>query len=300
LHLYSLIHIKTILVSLLLSGLFLNSCINAADKEETTSQITDNTIDVASNYIPDTIHTSQNSLDWAGLYQGEIPCADCSGIATTIVISDIDSSSQIHPQYQQRQQYLGKSDAYFLEEGSIEWLENGSIIKLIPNSLGKKILNQTSYFKVVENALVMLDIEGKPIESSFSEKYRLPKTVDKRAFPAFVSKNLADDYSSIYQITPLKWVQNENSIHHITEWNMEEGYLIAQNDISNEYAPGKWTRIDWVDLDSVQIPYQWAFCLISYKEDAYLTAKTNNIANKNSLINGCNGFPFTRLKLVKH
>jgi len=46
----------------------------------------------------------------------------------------------------------------------------------------------------------------------------------------------------------------------------------------------------------VQIPYQWAFCMISYDEDAYSTAKKNNASNKKSLKNGCNGFPFTRLK----
>ena len=29
-------------------------------------------------------HTSDMSLDWAGVYEGVLPCADCDGIETTL------------------------------------------------------------------------------------------------------------------------------------------------------------------------------------------------------------------------
>jgi len=32
----------------------------------------------------DAQHTSANSLDWAGVYRGVLPCADCPGIETTL------------------------------------------------------------------------------------------------------------------------------------------------------------------------------------------------------------------------
>ena len=32
-------------------------------------------------------HNSQNSLDWEGVYKGILPCADCDGIETEIVIN---------------------------------------------------------------------------------------------------------------------------------------------------------------------------------------------------------------------
>ncbi len=33
------------------------------------------------------MHTSQNSLDWAGVYEGVLPCADCPGIQTRLTLS---------------------------------------------------------------------------------------------------------------------------------------------------------------------------------------------------------------------
>ena len=33
-------------------------------------------------------HTSEMSLDWAGVYQGTLPCADCEGIETMIELKD--------------------------------------------------------------------------------------------------------------------------------------------------------------------------------------------------------------------
>ena len=35
----------------------------------------------------DMAHNSQNSLDWAGVYQGILPCADCEGFDTVITLN---------------------------------------------------------------------------------------------------------------------------------------------------------------------------------------------------------------------
>ena len=32
-------------------------------------------------------HTAENSLDWAGIYQGNMPCSNCDGIATTLTLN---------------------------------------------------------------------------------------------------------------------------------------------------------------------------------------------------------------------
>ena len=34
------------------------------------------------------MHNAENSLDIAGVYKGVLPCADCEGIETTIVLKD--------------------------------------------------------------------------------------------------------------------------------------------------------------------------------------------------------------------
>lgn len=41
------------------------------------------------------MHTSETSLDWAGVYEGTLPCADCEGIHTLIELHE-DKSYVAH------------------------------------------------------------------------------------------------------------------------------------------------------------------------------------------------------------
>ncbi len=106
-------------------------------------------------------HTSQNSLDWSGVYTGILPCADCEGIETQIELNPNLS-------YQKITTYLGKSMEPFSSEGNFSWDDTGSTIQLhnedSPNS-----------YKVVENALIALDMKAEEIEGSLQTKYRLEK-----------------------------------------------------------------------------------------------------------------------------
>src|SRR5262249_20486174 len=40
---------------------------------------------------PADIHNSRNSLDWAGTYEGVLPCADCLGTKTRLTLNHDDS-----------------------------------------------------------------------------------------------------------------------------------------------------------------------------------------------------------------
>lgn len=107
-------------------------------------------------------HTSRNSLDWAGVYTGILPCADCEGIQTEIELN----SDFI---YQKTTNYLGKSQEPIATEGKFNWDETGNEIKLQNEG------NPNSY-KVVENALIALDMEGNVIDGNLKSNYRLEKT----------------------------------------------------------------------------------------------------------------------------
>jgi uncharacterized lipoprotein NlpE involved in copper resistance len=48
------------------------------------------------------MHNSRNSLDWAGSYEGVLPCADCPGIKTRLVLSP-DGQFELSTQYMDRQ-----------------------------------------------------------------------------------------------------------------------------------------------------------------------------------------------------
>jgi heat shock protein HslJ len=108
-------------------------------------------------------HNSQNSLDWQGTYKGITPCADCEGIETELVLNkDLT--------YVIKTKYLGKGDGKVFEEsGNFVWDKNGSSISL------EGLKGRPSHYKVGENQLIQLDMEGKPITGDLADKFVLKK-----------------------------------------------------------------------------------------------------------------------------
>lgn len=104
-----------------------------------------------------------------------------------------------------------------------------------------------------------------------------------------------DDYGSSFQISDTEWVHLPNARHRIVSWVPEKQYLIAQNDKVNKSAPGLWTRIDWILLPGMA-PYTWAFCLSAYEAPTREAAEATTIARQDAPRNGCNGFPFSRMR----
>jgi heat shock protein HslJ len=112
--------------------------------------------------MPDSSHNSANSLDWAGEYKGVIPCADCEGIATSLTLN-MDNS------YQLSTTYLGKNAMPFEQQGHFEWDAKGSVIRLLEQKNGPAL------YKVGENQLIQLDMEGQLITGHLADKYKLTK-----------------------------------------------------------------------------------------------------------------------------
>ncbi|MCY4780724.1 copper resistance protein NlpE [Sphingobacterium sp. UT-1RO-CII-1] len=135
-----------------LSMLVLASCNqNSSKKEEVTTQDSTNV-----EAFADTTHTSQNSVDWAGVYDGTIPCADCEGIKTMIELKDDGT-------FTMETEYLGK-DGKFSDKGVFTWFNNGSSILL--KGEGEEVR-----LKVGENQLFHLDQEGNEITGELAEQY---------------------------------------------------------------------------------------------------------------------------------
>lgn len=110
--------------------------------------------------MADSEHNARISLDWAGTYQGMLPCADCEGISTTVVLSGDGS-------YQLSQVYIGKSDQQFNSSGKFNWNEAGNTVLLEAD--------QPVQFFVGENRLFMLDQQGKRIAGELAARYSLQK-----------------------------------------------------------------------------------------------------------------------------
>ncbi len=109
-------------------------------------------------------HTSQNSLDWAGVYKGKLPCADCEGIVVEIRLKSDNT-------YEKAMTYLGKGDTPFRFSGKFEWDETGGKIRIVNDTV-----DFNEWYQVGENRIIALDGEGNKIVGSIPEEmYNLNK-----------------------------------------------------------------------------------------------------------------------------
>jgi len=113
-----------------------------------------------SNPIQTKGENSMNSVDWQGSYLGILPCADCEGIKTRIVLNK-DLS------YTLETMYMGKDNNVFESRGKFEWVENGGII-----TLGE---TEKQMYLVGENKLIHLDKNGRKITGDLAGKYIMEK-----------------------------------------------------------------------------------------------------------------------------
>jgi uncharacterized lipoprotein NlpE involved in copper resistance len=112
----------------------------------------------------DAAHNSRNSVNWEGVYTGTIPAADGPGINVRITLN-LDETYEIWYQYIDRPEE-------FTEKGVFTWDESGGNITL-------DIRDWPPYYKVGENILFQLDMEGNVITGSLADDYILHKIADK-------------------------------------------------------------------------------------------------------------------------
>ncbi|WP_414040127.1 copper resistance protein NlpE N-terminal domain-containing protein [Acidithiobacillus sp. M4-SHS-6] len=101
---------------------------------------------------PASSSTSRNSLDWQGSYAGDLPCADCPGIRSTVALKD-DGVYVLTMQYADRGPEITKYTGHF------RWQADGKVIDL----LGTNGQDNGKY-AVRENALAPLTADGKPLQ----------------------------------------------------------------------------------------------------------------------------------------
>jgi len=94
------------------------------------------------------MHTSQNSLDWAGVYEGVLPCADCPGIKTRLTLSRDGS-------YELSSLYMDRDTAPRIVRGRFSWQPNGNAITLDAQRGGQQ-------FAVGEGRVALLEAGAAP------------------------------------------------------------------------------------------------------------------------------------------
>ncbi len=107
-------------------------------------------------------HNAKNSLDYLGTYKGTLPCADCSGIETTITLNADET-------YNMKSKYLDKDEKIFEELGDFTWKEDGNTLIM------EGIDSEPMLYSVGENKLTRLDMEGNKITGPLEKNYELIK-----------------------------------------------------------------------------------------------------------------------------
>jgi len=114
-------------------------------------------------YIPEVIdmHTTRLVGSWDGVYTGIIPSAGGMSIDVLIMLNRDDT-------YMLRYSYVSKPENIFAYTGSFKWDKNEEMIIL-------KLKDLPPYYKVGQNKLIQLDMNGKYITDELAEGYVLRK-----------------------------------------------------------------------------------------------------------------------------
>lgn len=97
----------------------------------------------------------------SGTFEGTLPCADCSGIKTELVIGE-------DGKFKLTETYMAKKEKQFVSEGEIVRGEGGRF------SLTDKDGTVRQY-ELTDNTIAVLDAEGKKAEGELADKYILTK-----------------------------------------------------------------------------------------------------------------------------
>lgn len=149
---------KKTLIATALLGLALVGCDQAPDK-------TSSTVSAANDQVTElsqAADNAKNSLDWMGEYTGIEPCADCSGIETSLTLKDDGT-------YILDQTYQDKESKPLTTEGKFDWNDKGDTITL---NLGG---GQTAQYFVGEQRIFHLDKDGKRVQGDLADAYTLKK-----------------------------------------------------------------------------------------------------------------------------
>ena len=115
----------------------------------------------------------QNSPEWAGIYHGVIPAADCPGISVVVILTTNHT-------YKITNQYIDRGDGLLTYTGVFRWDEKSKTITLNSTEPSTGAKNEDSGvlipdFKLRGQYLLYLDHEGKEITGQLADNYKLKR-----------------------------------------------------------------------------------------------------------------------------
>lgn len=140
---------RSIMYALVICTVLFSACNNSASNKNETDSL---------SQAP--VLTDSLALALTGVYQGYLPCADCPGISTFLLLNE-DMT------YRLEETYNKGNDSLFLTRG--KWkTENGKVILLDSEQIRNSYLPDG-------NNLVQLDYQGDRISGNLGDKYVLSR-----------------------------------------------------------------------------------------------------------------------------
>ena len=109
-------------------------------------------------------HHAQKAVDWPGIYNGFLPCADCIGLKTSLALNKNNTYILIT-------QYVGKSPKDHVEKGKYSVDEKSNTIVLTSRDG-----STTQQYSLGENMLIQLDSKGNRLTGKNADSYILRRT----------------------------------------------------------------------------------------------------------------------------
>ena len=145
---------KSFFVMAAAATMFAMGLVSCGNKQSTDNQ--EATVDTVAMAEPTPAPTPIS-----GTFEGTLPCADCSGIKTELVIGE-------DGKFKLTETYMAKKEKQFVSEGEIVRGEGGRF------SLTDKDGTVRQY-ELTDNTIAVLDAEGKKAEGELADKYILTK-----------------------------------------------------------------------------------------------------------------------------
>ena len=102
-----------------------------------------------------------------------------------------------------------------------------------------------------------------------------------------------DNFGATHYISKITWFQPSvygDSIFHIKQYNIDNDFIIAQNDAVKSFNPEKWSRFDYAQKGK-----KLYYCQIAFDKNTEAEALAVTDADKTDLEKGCNDNPWTEL-----
>jgi len=156
----------------------------------------------------------------------------------------------------------------------------------MPSEYGEQWACQSAYDAATEEEARDLAADRGDLGAGCNGGYWTPI---RRPLP--IEGTWADGWGGSHTITAFVW-ENWGSVFEITEANASEGWLLAQNSVTNTYAPGLWSRFDWT-WDSAGTLW---YCQTAYEAASEADARATPAADPGDpATSGCGGFSWTSL-----